>query len=288
MGRKIHCWHDQSKSGIIGPISGLEKGEKIYYHRPMQGSNISFVDLAPGALSRFIFCLSLALAAVFTQSPAYLCLLLAFAVLALLSWNGHIREIGRIGRYAVVPLILVFLLHLFSHHGRSFFHIWILDATGSGLRAGILYGLKLLVFSYAAGIIFLAVDSFDLISPLERLARLSGRRGRPLGALALSFFLAVRFLPELAQQSRLTLQAFKTRGLDMKGGLLHKARVGSLLIAPMFVNGVKRAELATAALNIKGYATRYSRAVLAPVRTTLGSVITLLISIVFLVAGWRT
>ncbi len=249
---------------------------------------INFVDLAPGSLSRFIFSLSLALAAVVTRSLVYLDFLLIFSVFAILSWNGNVKEIARIAGYAVIPLVFIFCLHLFSHDGRPIFQIWVLAATAEGLKAGIFYGIKLLVFALAAGIIFIAVDPFDLVSPLERLARSSGRLGRPIGALALSFFLAVRFIPELARQSRLTLQAFKTRGLDMKGGLLHKARVASLLIAPMFVNGFKRAELAAAALNTKGYSARYSRAVLGPVKITLGSIITLLISIVFLIAGWRT
>jgi energy-coupling factor transporter transmembrane protein EcfT len=251
-------------------------------------TNISFMDLDSGALSRFIFSLSLALSAVITESPAYQYLLLAFAIFAILSWNGHFREIARIAVYAVIPFALVFLLHLFAHGGKSLFHIWILSATAQGFAAGIFYGVKILVFAFAGGIVFLAIDPFKLVSPLERLARLTGRLGRPFGALALSFFLAVRFLPELARQSSLTLLAFGTRGLDMKGSFWHKARVASLLIAPMFVNAFKRSELAAAAMNVKGYATRYTRAILSPVRITLGSVITLLISILFLVAAWRT
>ena len=105
--------------------------------------------------------------------------------------------------------------------------------------------------------------------------------------MALSIFLAIRFLPEMVQQGKLTLLAFKSRGLDMKGNLMHRARVASLVIPPMFVSGYKRAESASAALNAKGYATRYSRAVFGPVRITLGSVITLLISAVILFAGVR-
>jgi energy-coupling factor transporter transmembrane protein EcfT len=262
----------------------------IYYHRPMRetSKDINFVDLASGSLSRFLFSISLALAAVFTGSMIYLGLFWAFAVIAVLSWNGSVIEVARIARFAAIPFIFIFFLHLFSHEGDSLFHLWILSATLQGAEAGIFYGLKLLVFAFAAGIILLAVDPFDLVSPLERIARHSGRAGRPFGALALALFLAIRFIPELARQSRLTLLAFETRGLDMKGSFGHKAKVALLMIAPMFVNGFKRADLAAAALSIKGYSTRYSRGVLGPARITLGSVITLSISVIFLIAGWHT
>jgi energy-coupling factor transporter transmembrane protein EcfT len=254
----------------------------------VEKETIHFTELSTGALSRFIFSLSVALAAVATKSPAYLILLFGFCILAIISWGGHLRDITKIIRYSLFLSIFIFLLHLFLHSGQPLIKIWFLSATIDGARTGLLYGLKLLVFAFAAGIIFMAVDPFDLISPIERVARLSGRLGPPLGALALSFFLALRFLPELSNQSRLTMQAFKTRGLAIRGGLFHKARVASLLIAPMFVNGFKRAELAAMTLNIKGYATRYSNAIFEPIKISIGSLVTFAISIVILVAGWRT
>jgi energy-coupling factor transport system permease protein len=254
----------------------------------VEKETIHFTELSSGALSRFIFSLSVALAAVATKSPAYLLLLLTFCIMAILSWGGHLRDIIKIIRYSLILSIFIFLLHLFLHNRQPFFKFWLLTATLDGARAGLLYGLKLLVFAHAAGIILVAVDPFDLISPLEKLAKISGRLGQPLGAFALSFFLALRFLPELSHQSRMTLLAFKTRGLDTKGSIFHKAKVASLLIAPMFVNSFKRAELAAAALNVKGYATRYSKAVFYPAKITIGSLLTYSISIVILVAGWRT
>ncbi len=246
------------------------------------------MDLAAGALSRFAFSICVALAAIFASKLAYLDLLLVFSILAILSWGGHLKDVARIALFAILPVIFVFMLHSIFNSGTSLAKIWFITVTVDGVKAGIFYSLKLLVFAYAGGIIFLTVDPFDLVSPLERLARISGRPGRWLGAMALSIFLAIRFLPEMVYQGRLTMLAFKSRGLDMKGGLIHKARVASLIIPPMFVSGYKRAESAAAALNAKGYATRYSRAVFGPARITMGSVITILISAVILVAGLRT
>ncbi len=239
-------------------------------------------------MSRFLFSISLALATIATKSLFYLVLLLAFGMLAILSWNGSFKAILKIASYTIFFLAFIFMLHLFFNPGKVIFKFWFLTATVEGARAGLLYGLKLLVFSYAAGIIFLSVDPFELISPMERIAKAIGRPGKIIGALSLSFFLAIRFLPELSQQGRLTILSLKTRGFEIKGGLGHKARVAALLIVPMFVNAIKRAELAAAALNIKGYATRYSRAVFAPTRITLGGIITISISVVILIAGWRT
>ena len=97
-----------------------------------------------------------------------------------------------------------------------------------------------------------------------------------------------RFLPELSEQARMTLLAFKSKGLDLNGGLRHKARIISLILPTLFVNAFKRSDVTAAALNVKGYATRYKKAVLPAWRFTFGDLITILASVVILITGWRT
>ena len=160
-----------------------------------------------------------------------------------------------------------------------------MKATIEGVQAGAFYGLKLIDFTIAAYIIFLTTDPFELISPLERLSRILGSRGRIISSLALAFFLAMRFLPELSKQGQMTLLAFKSKGLDLKGSLRHKAKAISLILPPLFVNAFKRSEVTAAALNVKGYATRYKKAVFPTWKFTLGDLVTILASFIILIAG---
>ena len=247
-----------------------------------------FGEISAGSVARFIFSIFIALAAVTVGHLAFLCLILFLTVLALLAWGGSFGDLIKVARYVVWLALIVFIVHLFTGTGHEIFKIWFVKATSDGARAGVVYSAKLVIFAYAAYIIFIAVDPFELISPLERLARLLGNAGRLLSSFALAFFLAMRFLPELSEQARMTLLAFKSKGLDLKGGLRHKAEVGSLMLAPLFVSAFKRAEVAAGALNVKGYATRYKRAVFAPWRITLGDLITILAGIIIFISGLRT
>jgi energy-coupling factor transport system permease protein len=244
--------------------------------------------LTAGSLSRFIFALSLAIAAMFSWSYLFLILLIVFSVAAALAWGAKLNSLFRTFRYSIFLVLFVFVLHLFSHPGQTIFSIYKFDATIAGAIAGAYYSLKLFVFAFTGAILFFTVDPQKLISPLERLARHTGPLGKPLESFALTMFLALRFLPEMTSLGNQTALAFKTKGIDFRGGPMHKARVSTLIMAPLFVTAFKRTELTAAALDIKGYGTRHSRAVLAPINISLGGTIVLLISIVIIIAGWRT
>ena len=185
-------------------------------------------------------------------------------------------------------MAFVFLLHLFYHSGKVLFAINGLKATVDGAVIGFFYSIKILIFAFAGTVLFFAVEPQYLISPLERLARHMGKLGRPVESFALTMFLALRFLPEMSNLGHQTAMAFRTKGIDFKGGLLHKARVTTMLLAPLFVTAYKRTEITAAALSIKGYGYRHSRAVYPPVKFSLGGTIVTLISLVIIVAGWHT
>jgi energy-coupling factor transport system permease protein len=244
--------------------------------------------LTAGSLSRFIFAISLASAAMFSWSYLFLAILLLFGISAALVWGAKMPTLITFARYAVILALFVFILHLFSHPGKLLFKLIRFHATAEGAKVGLYYAFKLLILALTGVLLFSAVDPQELISPLERLAGVAGPLGRPIESFAISLFLALRFLPELTALGHETTLAFETRGITFRGNLIHKARIATLIMAPLFVNGFKRSELAAAALNVKGYATRHSRAVLAPITISFGSVIVTVVSVLVIVAGWRT
>lgn len=274
------------------PTKGLESQVIMCYHGYVQAEvayeNERFGEISTGSVARFIFAIFVALAAVASTNLVYLGFLLLISLLSFRAWGGGYGQLITFARYLIWLLIFIFIMHLFLHPGRILFVIWFLKATIEGVYAGAFYGLKLIDFTIAAYIIFLTTDPFELISPLERLSRILGSRGKIISSLALAFFLAMRFLPELSKQGQITLLAFKSKGFDLKGGLRHKAKAISLILPPLFVNAFKRSEVTAAALNVKGYATRYTKAVFPAWRFTLGDLVTILASFVILIAGWRT
>ncbi len=240
-----------------------------------------------GSLSRFIFAVSVAAASVMaTDSLAILIMILA-ATAALLVWGKDPKSIIRVARLVVWLLVFLFVFHLFSHSGRELFSILFLTATLEGAGTGLFYGAKLTAFAYAAYVILLTVDPFELTRPLERAARYSGPARKLISSFALSFSLALRFLPDFSREGKMTLLAFRARGIGFEGGMIEKARVAIQLVGTVFVNAFKRAESTSMALSVKGYATRYAKAVFPPVRFSVSGISVIMISMIILGVGWR-
>jgi energy-coupling factor transporter transmembrane protein EcfT len=227
--------------------------------------------IGPGAVSIFLLSISMALAAVFSRDYLFLSLLIVLSIIALALSGQGLGGIAKVGRYSIVLAAFVFILHLFSHRGETIFQLWFLSATIEGFRAGMLYGLKLLSFAYSGYLIFAAVDPFDLLYPLERIARHAGPLGRPLASAAMAFYLAMRFIPELVERGRITAMAMRSRGLGHEGGLRHKTRFSLFLVSPLFAGAIKKASLIALALDIKGYGTRFYKARQRPMSINLAS-----------------
>ncbi len=240
-----------------------------------------------GSMSRFIFAISVAAASVMASDSLAILIMILAAVAALLVWGNDPRSVFRVARLVLLLFAFVFVLHLFSHSGRRLFSILFLTATLEGAGAGLFYGAKLVAFAYAAYIILLTVDPFELTRPLERAARHLGSMGRLISSSTLSFSLALRFLPDLSREGKMTLLAFRTRGVGFEGGMLKRARLAVQLVGTVFVNAFKRAESVSMALSVKGYATRYAKAAFPPVRFSVSSIFVILISMMILGVGWR-
>ena len=240
-----------------------------------------------GSFSRFLFAVCLAAAALKADRVEIILLAILCAVAAMILWTRNIRNVIEPARVVVWFFAFVFVLHLFSHEGKILFSIFGLKATLEGAQTGLFYGEKLIVFVYSAFLIITTVEPFELVRPIERLARILGRSGRPLSFLALSFSLALRFLPDLVRQGRLTMMALKTRGMTFEGALTGRLKMAVQLTAAVFVNAFKSAESAALGLAVKGYSTRHTRAVFPPARISGGGIVTTIFSVVIIVLGWR-
>jgi energy-coupling factor transport system permease protein len=243
------------------------------------------ISLKTGSYSRLLFSVSIALAAIFSGNVPFLILLIVISMSTPLVWGKPPGDLTKVAKYAIPLTAIIFVLHLFSHSGAPLFRAWFLSATIEGVRAGIFYGLKLLVFAYSGYNIFGVIDPYDLLMPLERLARRLGPSGKLLASTALAFYLALRFIPELVERGRVTAMALKSRGIEFSGGIGGRAHFALHLIAPLIAGSIKKAVSVAMAMEIKGYSGRYHRAAFPPPRVNLGGATLSLISLGLLAAG---
>lgn len=242
--------------------------------------------LKKDSLSRFIFAVLLAAVAVKMSRFEAVLVAVLISILALFYWTASFRAVLEVARRAIWFFGFVFVLHLFAHPGSKLFSILFLTATREGAVKGLFYGAKLIVFIYCAYAIMRTVDPFDLIRPVERLARLIGKGGRILSYSALSFSLALRFIPTLIRLGGDTRKALNSRGIFFEGGIAERMKAAVHLSGVLFVNALKSSETTSLALAVKGFSTRYKRAVFPRPEFSLSASLNVLIAVLIFVAGW--
>jgi len=178
----------------------------------------------------------------------------AIILLALLSlaYFGGLKPfyIVKILKSFWLVFLIVFVLHLFYHDGRSLFRLWLFNASDAGMKAGIFNLLRFLNF------IISAICLISWTSPQEIAGKLAagfGRFGRRFfQELALIFFIAMRFIPVLIREREIVILAMKARAADFSGGLIHKMRLNSKLMLPLFSRVISQTDDVASALTLKG------------------------------------
>ena len=98
----------------------------------------------------------------------------------------------------------------------------------------------------------------DLLSPFQKI-------GLPSHEIAMLISIALRFIPDLIDETARIIKAQESRGVDMKEGKLMERVMAILsLIVPLFVSAFQRAEDLANAMEARGYApglprTRYKQ-----------------------------
>ncbi len=98
----------------------------------------------------------------------------------------------------------------------------------------------------------------DLLSPFQKI-------GLPSHEIAMLISIALRFIPDLIDETARIMKAQESRGVDMKEGKMSERIMAILsLIVPLFVSAFQRAEDLANAMEARGYApgekrTRYKQ-----------------------------
>jgi len=165
--------------------------------------------------------------------------------------GSKLSDILRYIRIFLPVFVIVFILHLFYHSGDMLFGLWFLQATDTGLKAGLFNVLRFVNF------IMVAACFFNWTSPVEFAGKLSSgfgfKRIRFFQDMALVFFIAMRFIPVLTQEREIVRMAMIARGADFKSGLINRLKMETRLLLPLFSRVIRQSDDVAAAISIKGY-----------------------------------
>jgi energy-coupling factor transport system permease protein len=211
---------------VSSPVHRLDAASKI----AVTAAFTVGLFLADGFAGLAVFCLAVIAAVAVSRAPARVALrgvravsfILLFTVLAnALRWQPATVALVRIG-----PLAL----------------------DGGGLLLGAFFAGRIVLLVVGTSVLTLTTSPVELASGIERVLSPLGRIGLPVGELALTLTIALRFIPTTVEEAERVVTAQRARGASFdRGGPVARARAYAPVLVPLFFNLFRRAdELATA------------------------------------------
>jgi len=207
------------------------------------------------ALAKILFAFALMVFAVMTASIAFYVASLALVILLLVLSRISAGDMARNFRPFVILIAITFLYHLIfsGRESEVLYSVWKLRLTEDGLRMAVTFSLRVLVFVGLAFLISLTTLPSDMADALVSWMKPFRKIGIPVNDIALIIFIAMRFIPVLAEEFDTIKKAQMVRGVEFSGNLIKRGRKMVALLIPVFQSAIRRADDLAVAIESRGY-----------------------------------
>lgn len=133
---------------------------------------------------------------------------------------------------------------------------WWFRVTTGGLHAAALLVMRFALFILVLTLLSFTTRTTEFVHGIEHLLRPLQRIGLPAHELSLTFDIALRSVPILAQEAERLAKAQASRGADFglgRGGPIRRAQQAAPLIVPLFLSALRRAERLALAMEARCY-----------------------------------
>jgi energy-coupling factor transport system permease protein len=163
-----------------------------------------------------------------------------------------------------------------------------LAVDGPGLRTGVFFALRIMLLVTGTSLLTLTTSPVRLASGIERVLAPLRLVRVPVGDLAMTLTIALRFIPTTAEEAENIMTAQQARGATFDaGGPIARARAYAPVLVPLFFQLFRRADALATAMEARCYNGSEGRTRLVEERmrgldwvTLIGAAVTLL------VLGW--
>lgn len=165
-------------------------------------------------------------------------------------------------------IVLTALFNLFYIQGGEVYADWgWLSISEEGVNQAVFMAIRLTLLLLTGSLLTLTTTSLDITEALERLLMPLSRIGVPAHEFSLVMGIALKFLPQFADEFRVIRSAQLARGAKLatspiKGGL---AGMTSLLV-PLFTSAFRHADTLSSAMDARCYHGAEGRSRLNPLR----------------------
>lgn len=129
-----------------------------------------------------------------------------------------------------------------------------LGVDGVGLRSGVFFAVRIMLLVIGTTLLTLTTSPVQLAGGIERaLAPLKALRV-PVGDLAMTLTIALRFIPTTAEEAERIITAQQARGASFDaGGPVARARAYTPVLVPLFFQLFRRADALATAMEARCY-----------------------------------
>jgi energy-coupling factor transport system permease protein len=184
----------------------------------------------------------------------YLFLLFSLIAVLLLS-NIALMTIIRNGKPFVYMVLITALYHLIfsARDSDVLFNLFGFKITEGGVYLAGVFSLRVLAFVGIAFFVSLTTLPSDMAEAMVGWLKPLGKTGLPVNDLGLIVFIAMRFIPVLAEEFDTIKKAQIMRGVDFSGSLIKRGRKMVYLLIPVFQSAIRRADDLAIAIESRGY-----------------------------------
>lgn len=152
-------------------------------------------------------------------------------------------------------IIFAFVLNLFSFQGTVLWTLGPLKLTQEGLFAGIRMAVRLSLLIITSSVFLtLTTTPLGVADAMESILRPLQKIGFPAHEISMMMSIALRFVPNLMEETDKIMKAQSSRGAQYDtGGVIARARGLVSVLVPLFVSCFRRAEELATAMEARCY-----------------------------------
>jgi energy-coupling factor transport system permease protein len=185
------------------------------------------------------------------------------------------------------PMIFIItftaLLSIFYTPGEPLVSFWVFSISAEGIERAVFMALRLIMLISATFMLTYTTSPIALSDALARLMSPLAKIRIPVHEFAMMMTIALRFIPDIIEETDKIMSAQKARGADFEtGNLFRRAKALIPLLVPLFVSAFRRADDLAVAMECRCYRGGTARTRLKQLRMTGEDALVLLCCLLWL------
>ncbi len=204
---------------------------------------------------KFFLSLAFMILLFFITKPAPFGIFAATALMIILSTKIPFKQIFLSLKPILFIILFAFILNLFSYQGTPIWSLGPLKMTQEGIYAGIRMAVRLSLLIITSSVFLtLTTTPLNVADAMESIMRPLQKIGFPAHEISMMMSIALRFVPNLMEETDKIMKAQSSRGAQYDtGGVIARAKGLVSVLVPLFVSCFRRAEELATAMEARCY-----------------------------------